>query len=131
MKRYHYPIETSPAITRRSGSTVVLHDWEYVKVDDYRLTVPAGFETDGASVPRIFFPLISAWDLSFSAPIVHDYLYRTQGRPLTVYPSARAFTRRETDRIFRYLQEDEGVWWWRRWSSWFAVRLFGFLAWHR
>lgn len=112
------------------GHVMTYHDWSFSNPEaSWSMTIPAGMVTDGASVPRIFFPLIAAWDLSFSAPIVHDHLYSTGGRPKRVYPYGTTFSRAETDRIFRLLQEDEGVWWWRRWLSWLAVRGFGFFAW--
>ena len=84
-------------------------------------------------MPRIFFPLISAWDLSFSAPISHDFLYRCGGRPPTgsCYPSSRVFTRKECDRVFLKLMEDEEVWAWRRWLSYLALRWFGYFAFKR
>ena len=39
------------------------------------IVVPVGFETDFASVPRIFWPYISPIDLHAKAAIVHDYCY--------------------------------------------------------
>lgn len=44
----------------------------------WAITIPAGFETDGASVPRLlwmFFPPLGGdYD---EAAVLHDYLYRT------------------------------------------------------
>ena len=37
--------------------------------------VPAGFETDGASVPRLLWAVFSPAGVLFQAAIVHDYLY--------------------------------------------------------
>ena len=126
---FSYPGDRSPAIMYRGGNIVTFNDWGFVSpTEGWSLNILAGMVTDGASVPRIFFPLISAWDLSFSAPIAHDHLYRVAGQPRGVFPLTKTFSRAETDRIFRLLQEDEGVWWWRRWLSWLAVRGFGFFA---
>lgn len=45
----------------------------------WQITIPVGFETDGASVPRfmwIFFPPLGGdYD---EAAVLHDFLYRTQ-----------------------------------------------------
>jgi len=38
-------------------------------------TVPAGFETDGASVPRALWWLFSPAGVLFQASVIHDYLY--------------------------------------------------------
>jgi hypothetical protein len=45
------------------------------------VTVPTGFVTDFASIPRAFFSLLRP-DGEYTYPaIVHDYLYWTQSRP--------------------------------------------------
>lgn len=38
------------------------------------VTVPAGFITDGASVPRMFWPIFPPWGVYGQATILHDYL---------------------------------------------------------
>lgn len=47
------------------------------------ITVPVGFYTDLASIPRFvkvfFFWLITGWARGHKAAILHDYLYRTPG----------------------------------------------------
>lgn len=85
--------------------------------------VPAGFETDFASVPwffrRIFPPAGDGPRARWGpASVVHDFLYRTG-----------TGTRREADRIFREAMQAEGVSAWRRWAMWAAVRVFGSAAW--
>ena len=39
-----------------------------------RIAVPAGFETDGASIPRVFWWLLPAWGRYSRPACVHDYL---------------------------------------------------------
>ncbi len=39
----------------------------------FNVTIPAGFETDGASVPRIFRFALSPYTDGLYAAIVHDY----------------------------------------------------------
>lgn len=38
------------------------------------ITVPAGFETDGASVPRFFWAVLPTWGKYSRAAVIHDYL---------------------------------------------------------
>lgn len=52
--------------------------------------IPAGYCSDGASVPRPFRWIIEPWGIYARAAIVHDYLYSTQSR-----------SRKEADKIFR------------------------------
>jgi hypothetical protein len=42
-----------------------------------RLTIPAGFKTDGVSTPQMLWPLFPPHGLAFNAATVHDYLYET------------------------------------------------------
>ncbi len=94
------------------------------------ITVPQGFEFDLASVPRVFWPLISPFDLSIAGPLIHDFLYRHGGKPPagSIVP-LREYTRRETDAVFRDIMREEGVAGWRRVAAYWAVRIFGRKAW--
>lgn len=59
------------------------------KNSNEKITVPAGFVTDFASVPRIFWNILPPWGQYGKAAIIHDYLYYTKE-----YPKKKA------DRIF-------------------------------
>jgi len=37
-------------------------------------TIPAGFVTDGASIPRLFYPIFTPTGRYFKAAILHDYM---------------------------------------------------------
>jgi hypothetical protein len=109
-----------------------LLDEPYAYQDDgYTITVPQGFEFDLASVPRVFWWLIAPFELSISAPLIHDFLYQHRGQPPagTVNPS-RTYTRHQADLVFRDLMEQEGVPVWRRVAAYRSVQLFGWIVWH-
>ena len=95
------------------------------------ITVPAGFEFDLSSVPRVFWSLIAPFELSIAAPLLHDFLYRYGGKPPAggVTPP-RSYTRAEADRMFREIMRAEGVSAWRRVLGYVATRVFGRSAWH-
>jgi hypothetical protein len=84
------------------------------------ITVPTGFETDFASVPRLFWRLIPPWGRYSAAAVVHDYLYATA-----------SVTRYEADRIFLDLMKRLGVPLWKRRLMYRAVRLGGWISWKR
>ena len=88
------------------------------------ITVPAGFEFDLSSVPRIFCSVIAPFELSIVAPLVHDFLYRHGGRVPT-----RTYTRAGADRLFLKIMRQENVPTWRATVAYLAVRLFGRSAW--
>lgn len=61
------------------------------------VTVPAGYLTDGASVPRMFWSVVDRWDWYAAAVIVHDLLceYLTVMTPAGLVP----ITRQRCDQI--------------------------------
>lgn len=104
-----------------------------VDVGGYRLRVPAGFGPfDLASVPRMLWWLIAPFELSLSAPLAHDVLYRFRGQlpPQWLTPGTRV-SRRIADRWFLLLMAREGVPRLRRRVAWVAVRLAGWWPWWR
>ena len=52
----------------------LLSDLIYISDNNERFIIPVGFETDGATVPRIFWPIFPPmWKYS-KAAVLHDYL---------------------------------------------------------
>lgn len=96
------------------------------------VTVKAGFQFDRASIPRIFWILVSKDDLSNVAPLYHDLLYRYKGvlhrdwvKPYTT------FSRLEADNLFFHLMAKSGVTSWRLHVAYQAVCRFSVFAWGR
>lgn len=86
--------------------------------DGPTVVVPAGFVTDLASIPRIFWSLLPR-DGAYTFPaIVHDYLYWTQEHP-----------RKTADRVFRYGMDDMNISTRASWAIYSAVRVGGKGAW--
>lgn len=82
------------------------------------VTVPSGFTTDFATVPR-FLPL-SWWlagDTAHGAATVHDYLYVNHATEHVAKPDA--------DCVFYEAMGLNGEPGWRRWLMWKAVSFFG------
>ncbi len=49
-----------------------------VKIDGHLIVIPKGFQTDLASIPRIFWNILPPQQANFVAPaILHDYFYST------------------------------------------------------
>ncbi len=92
----------------------------YLRADYTAITVPAGFITDLASIPRLLHPLIPVNGRHRAAAIVHDYLYATQ-----------TLTRAECDAVFLEAMEACGVRWTQRWAMYSAVRAGGWVAWRQ
>lgn len=91
--------------------------YEYVApgaLDSVTITVPKGFVTDLATIPRIFMPLLPVNDRHRAAAALHDFLYHDQ-----------PVSRRLADAIFRAAMRDLAVPGWKRWVMWAGVRAFG------
>ena len=90
-------------------------------------TVPRGFQTDLASVPRLFTWLIPKHGKYSIAAVVHDYrLSRVGEKWFETNGTERTellFSRRHADRIFRLVMIDSGVARWRCSLMYYAVRL--------
>lgn len=109
----------------RSCEWVLREPYAY-EHDGTRIDVPAGFRFDLASVPRLAWWLVAPFELSISASLLHDYLYRYGGATRV---GGRTYRRAEADALFREVMRREGVPGWQWASAYAAVRLFGWTAW--
>jgi hypothetical protein len=102
---------------------------------DYTITVPAGFVTDLASIPRFAWTLLPPDGPWVKAAVVHDFLYATRGTGIcwTTHPPGidrpTPYTRAEADWILRDAMADRGVDVTRRNIIYDAVRAFGDGGW--
>jgi hypothetical protein len=78
------------------------------------VTVPAGFETDFASVPRLPFVYLLTGGTARKAAVVHDFLYHKSG-----------VSRDDADAVFLEAMEVSGVSEWRAKLMYAGVRAFG------
>lgn len=82
--------------------------------DGERITVPVGFITDFASIPRPFWFILPKWEKYGSAAVIHDYLYCTKEK-----------SKSEADKLFLDGMKVLGVGEWERNSMYWSVRFFG------
>ena len=84
--------------------------------------IPAGFESDGASVPRFFWRAVfpPGHPPAMFAAFVHDYIYRT-------HPAG--WNRKEADMSFYLLLTEAGIPEFRARAAYLGVKWFGKAAW--
>jgi hypothetical protein len=82
------------------------------------IDVPKGFATDFASVPRPLWWIFPKWDIYGNAAVIHDFLYYDQKR-----------SRAGADKVFLEAMGVLDVPAWRKYTLYYAVSWFGFLAW--
>lgn len=93
------------------------------------IRVPRYFLTDWASIPKLIFWLMPWWAKFNKASVLHDWLYRVKAI------MNKPITRKEADDTwleamfvdFRSHRSGRPV----AFIEYWAVRLFGWLAWHR
>lgn len=100
------------------GATVVLPFVYYSVVLGAFVTVPAGFHTDLASVPRLPVVYLLVGGRGDEAAVIHDFLYTEQ-----------PCTRKQADDVFYEALLTMGVPRWQAWMMWCGVRAGGASHW--
>jgi Protein of unknown function (DUF1353) len=83
------------------------------------VSVPGGFITDLASIPRLFWNILPPFGKYTEAAVIHDYLYRT-------HLTSRAVADRTLLEGMRLCHVSR----WQRVVIYVAVRLFGGIPWN-
>lgn len=113
--------------TNFKGELIGKNKWKNIEQFEYHvgsypseeiITVPVGFETDFASVPRIFWAYISPIDTHAKAAVIHDYCYATA-----------CYNRKRSDELFLEGMVVLSVPPWKRVCMYYAVRWFSWYAW--
>jgi hypothetical protein len=87
------------------------------------ITVPAKFETDGASVPRALWRVFPPFDGDYdAAAVLHDYAYRNS--------LALGMSREQADNLLRDGMVATNTAAWKRRAIYWGVRLGGAHAWN-
>jgi hypothetical protein len=82
------------------------------------VTVPRGFVTDFASIPRPFWSLLRPWGKYGPPAVIHDFLYWDQ-----------QCTREQADRIMMLAMQESDVGWLRTKLVHMTLRAAGAFAW--
>lgn len=119
MSEFVKGLQVKPATGKDDGQWELISDLVYQSdVAGMTFTVPTGFITNFASVPRIPIVYELAGDTSSAAATVHDFLY-------TTHPVSRAMA----DAVLREASAVTDVPLWRRQLMWAGVRAFGWSHW--
>ena len=97
-----------------------------------KITVPKGFKTDLASVPRAAWVFVAPFDIA-RAGVVHDYMYycirqyrasKGEKQDAILVENAKA----AADKVFKEAMDvsAEHISDWKKWLAWKAVDVFGY-----
>jgi len=121
MSRFTDALVVSPLADGKTW--VILRDFGYdvgAENSGDHIDVAIGFQTDFATIPRLFWVILPKWGRYGNATVIHDRLYWLQTRP-----------RREADAILLEAMGVLDVTPLVKVAMYWAVRLFGGLAWYR
>jgi hypothetical protein len=80
----------------------LIQDWKY-NMNGNEYVIPAGFQFDGASIPKVFKNIfLTSWGFINWRTLVHDYMYKyTACKPSTAKGSLLLVDQKKADQIFR------------------------------
>ena len=113
-----------PLLYPEYGHRYVLADAYTARLDvgpsTYDIDVPAGFASDGASIPRWLWPLVGHpfAPIRARASLLHDWLYES-----------KIVSRAEADDIYRTVLIETGMLAPFAWLEWIVLRCAGWLHW--
>ena len=104
-----------------STYAVLLKEYSF-NYKNEKQTIPAGFISDGASIPRIFWRLLDPplTARTFTAQLKHDFAYQTA-----------YCTKKEADTQFLKDMLNAGYPRWKAYCDYAGVRLFGWIPWKK
>ncbi len=121
MSRFTNTLVVSPLADGKTWVLVRPFGYDMGQEEDANtVNVEAGFATDFASIPRVFWIVLPRWGKYGYAAVVHDWLYWRQDR-----------SRATADRIMLEAMGVSSVPAWRKHPIYWAVRAFGWMAWKR
>ena len=105
-------------------------DWKY-NINGTEYVIPAGFQFDGASIPKFLRTFFSPVGVLLVGGLVHDYAYKYQTLlcknkkdTMGIISQARA------DQIFRDININVNGFYVMNYLSYYSLRIGGFVAWN-
>lgn len=95
--------------------------------EDSIIVVPAGFECDGQSYPRILQMIDTPQGHGAKAGVIHDYLYWLNGRPAS---NGKTYDRKAADDVYFAALKASGINPISCAVRYRALRMFGWAAWN-
>lgn len=106
----------------------IVEDWHY-KLGDDEYVVPAGFQFDGASVPKFIATFLSPVGVLLMGGLVHDYAYKYAGLKKRAGDLVQ-LNQKESDIIFRDVCIEVNGFKVLNYLAYWTLRLAGFVAWN-
>ena len=108
----------------------IAKDWHF-QVGDEKYVIPAGFQFDGASVPKFLASWLSPVGILLAGGLVHDYVYKyTVLLKKNKKDTSEPMTQKQADELFRDINIEQNGIHVLNWAAYLALRVGGFVAWN-
>ena len=109
---------------------ILIDDWKY-NINGEEYVIPAGFQFDGASIPKFLRTFFSPVGVLLIGGLVHDYAYKYKTLLKKNKKSTMGdMTQKQADEIFRDINIIVNGFYVMNYLSYYSLRLGGFLAWN-
>lgn len=109
---------------------VITKDWKY-KLNEVNYVIPAGFQFDGASIPKFLRTFFSPVGVLLIGGLVHDYMYKyTACKPASKKDALLIVDQKKADQIFRDINIAVNGFYLMNYLAYWSLRLGGFVAWN-
>ena len=111
-------------------------NWHFTRDNGDEIVLPKDFKFDGASIPRIFWAILSPLGLLLIPGLIHDYGYSfnqlwRKNASGQIEPYMENVGRKAWDGLFRDVGLQVNGFAIIDFIAWFGVRVGGFLAWRK
>ena len=108
----------------------IAKDWHF-EVGGEKYVIPAGFQFDGASVPKFLASWLSPVGILLAGGLVHDYVYKyTVLLKKNKKDTSEPMTQKQADQLFRDINIEQNGIHVLNWAAYLALRAGGFVAWN-
>ena len=107
----------------------ITKDWKY-RMNGNEYIIPAGFQFDGASIPKFLRTFFSPVGVLLVGGLVHDYMYKYSALKRTGKGGLLLVDQKKADQIFRDINIEVNGFYFMIYLSYWSLRLGGWVAWN-
>ena len=104
-------------------------DWKY-RMNGNEYIIPAGFQFDGASIPKFLRTFFSPVGVLLVGGLVHDYMYKYSALKRTGKGGLLLVDQKKADQIFRDINIEVNGFYFMNYLAYWSLRLGGWVAWN-
>ena len=109
---------------------VITEDWKY-NINGEEYVIPAGFQFDGASIPKFLRSFFSPVGVLLMGGLVHDYAYKYKTLlEVNKKKTMGELTQKRADEIFRDINIIVNGFYSMNYLAYWSLRIGGFVAWN-